>query len=157
MRSYNKILVAAVIILLLVNIALLIFLWRGNHTGQSQRPPSSGNSVETMARELNMTDSQKAAYQNFRDRYFANTKPIYDSIRGARKDFLKMIQSDYVNDNDLKMYSNRIAKKQAVIDSITLGHFRQVRALFMGDQQKKYDDFIQKMFLRRRDTTNRRR
>lgn len=157
MRSYNKILVVKVIILLLVNIALLIFLWKGKQSGDNKHQPSSGNSVETMAKELNMTDSQKTAYQNFRDRYFANTKPIYDSIREARKYFLKMIQSPVVNDSDLELYSNRIAEKQALIDRMTLTHFRNVRAIFSGDQQKKYDDFIQKIFLRKRDSTGKKR
>lgn len=157
MRSNNKIFVIAVIVLLLVNIALLFFLWKGKQPDQSKHQSSSGSSVETMTRELNMTDSQKTAYQNSRDRYFANTRSIYDSMRAARRDFLKMIQSDAVSDSNLKAYSNRIAEKQAVIDSITLNHFREVRSLFAGEQQKKYDDFIQKMFLRRRDTASKKK
>lgn len=156
MRSNNKILAIAVIVLLLINVVLLLFMWKGKHPENSQRQSPQNSAVETMARELNMTDSQKTVYQKLRDEHLASVRPLFDSIREARKDFLKMMQSPGVNDSDLNNYSHRIAEKQAVIDRMTLDHFRKVRALFSGDQQKKFDDFIQKMMLRRRDTTNRR-
>ena len=156
MRSYNKILVIAVIVLLLVNLALLLYMWKGRHPDQSKRQPAPNSAVETIARELSMTDSQKTVYQKLRDEHFANVRPLFDSIRETRKDFLKMMQSPSVNDSDLNRYSHRVAEKQAVIDRMTLDHFRKVRTLFSGDQQKKFDDFVQKMMLRRRDTTNRR-
>lgn len=152
MRPYNKILAVAVVVLLLINLVLLVFMWKAKHTDVSRHQPVSNSALETMARELNMTDSQKSAYQKLRDTHFAHTKPLFDSMREARKDFLKMIQGPVVNDSDLNNYSQRIAGKQAVIDRMTLDHFRKVRALFSGDQQKRYDDFVQKIMLRRRDT-----
>jgi Spy/CpxP family protein refolding chaperone len=156
MKPYNKILVIAVVVLLLTNLGLLFFMWKGKHTDQSKRQPATNSAVETMARELNMTESQKKNYQVLRDEHFARVRPLFDSIREARKDFLKMIQSPIINDSSVQAYSHRIAEKQAVIDRMTLDHFRKVRGLFSGEQQKKFDDFIQKMMLRRRDTTNRR-
>ncbi len=156
MRSYNKILAIAVIVLLAVNVGLLFLIWKGKGSGQKGQQSNSNNALETMARELNMTESQKNNYQALRDQHFTNVRPLYDSVREARKDFLKMIQSPVVQDSSINNYSRRIADKQAVIDRMTLDHFRKVRGLFSGDQQKKYDDFIQKIMLRRRDSTNRR-
>ncbi len=156
MRSYNKILFIAVIVLLLVNIALLIFMWKGKQSDQTRRQPAANGPFETMASELNMTEQQKTQYKSLRDQHFSNIRPLLDSIREVRKYFLKLMQRANANDSDLASYSHRIAEKQAVIDRMTLDHFRKVRALFSGDQQKKFDDFIQKMMLRRRDTTNRR-
>ena len=77
-----------------------------------------------------------------------------DSIREIRKGFLKMIQSPTVNDSSINAYSRRVADQQAIIDRMTLDHFRKVRGLFNGDQQKKYDDFVQKIMLRKRDSAN---
>lgn len=157
MKSYNKILAIAVIVLLLVNLLLLFFMWRGKHSESVKRQSTSNSSTEIMARELNMTDSQKTNYQKARDNYFSNVRPLYDSIREKRKEFLKMIQSPSVNDSALKTYSQGIAEKQEAIDRITLLHFRDTRSLFSGEQQKKYDDFIQKTFLRRRDTASKKK
>lgn len=156
MRSYNKVLAITVVILLLVNTGLLLFIWKGKGSGQKGQQNNSNSALETMVRELNMTESQKKNYQALRDQHFTNVRPLYDSVREARKDFLKMIQSPVVQDSNISNFSRRIAEKQAVIDRLTLDHFRKVRGLFSGDQQKKYDDFIQKIMLRRRDSTNRR-
>ncbi|MCZ2460745.1 MAG: hypothetical protein LC128_14085 [Chitinophagales bacterium] len=156
MRSYNKVLAITVVILLLVNAGLLLFIWKGKGSGQKGQQNNSNSALETMVRELNMTESQKKNYQALRDQHFTNVRPLYDSVREARKDFLKMIQSPVVQDSNISNFSRRIAEKQAVIDRLTLDHFRKVRGLFSGDQQKKYDDFIQKIMLRRRDSTNRR-
>ena len=32
-----------------------------------------------------------------------------------------------------------------MIDKLTFEHFRRVRAIYTGDQQKKYDEVVQKM------------
>src|SRR5579885_3491239 len=147
MKSYNKILSVALIVLLLVNIVLLFFLWKEKHSDQSTRQPASNSALETMSRELNMTDQQKAQYQILRDQHFSRVKPLFDSIREIRKDFLKLMRNTIVMDSEVAAYSHRIAEKQAVIDRLTLDHFRKVRGLFSGDQQKKFDEFIQKMML----------
>jgi hypothetical protein len=149
MRSYNKILAIAVIVLVIINIALLICMLRGKQADQSKRQPAPSAPFETMARELNMTEQQKTQYQILRDQHFSNVRPILDSIREIRKDFLKLMQSTIAYDSEVAAYSHRIAEKQAVVDRMTLDHFRKVRALFIGDQQKKFDDFIQKIMLRR--------
>ncbi|OQY96406.1 MAG: hypothetical protein B6D37_02610 [Sphingobacteriales bacterium UTBCD1] len=156
MKPCNKILGVAVIVLFLVNAGLLLFIWKGKGSGHAGQKPDSGSAMETMARELNMTESQKKNYQTLRDQHFAGVRPLYDSVREIRKEFLKMIQSLVVQDSSISNYSRRIAEKQAVIDRLTLDHFRKVRGLFSGEQQKQYDDFIQKIMLRRRDSSGKR-
>lgn len=153
--SINKILVIAVILLLIVNIALLVFVWKGNKKEEPKHPQGNGP-FETMAKELNMSEQQKADYKNLRDEHFARVRPLFDTIRQYRTSFFKMIRDTNVTDDSLNNYSKRIAEKQAIIDKMTFDHFKKVRALFNGDQQRQFDDYMQKVLQRRRDTTNRR-
>ena len=156
MRSpINKILVIAVILLLIVNIALLVFVWKGNKKEELKRPQGNGP-FETMAKELNMSEQQKTDYKNLRDEHFGKVRPLFDTIRQYRTSFFKMIKDTNITDDSLNNYSKRIAEKQAIIDKMTFDHFKKVRALFSGDQQKQFDDYMQKVLQRRRDTTNRR-
>ncbi|MFI5133700.1 MAG: Spy/CpxP family protein refolding chaperone [Chitinophagales bacterium] len=153
-----KILSVAVILLLIVNTVLLILLWKGKEK-QEPRRQGNGGPFETMVHELNMTEQQKNDYQKLRDEYFASVRPLFDSIREVRKNFTHFIQEPAVSDSTLSAYSKQIAEKQALIDKLTFTHFRTVRALFSGDQQKKFDDFMQKMMQqrngpRRRDSAN---
>ena len=157
--SSNKILSVAVILLLVINTVLLVFMWRSKDRHNSKRPQGS-SPFEMMVKELHLTDQQKNEYKKLRDEHFAAVKPLFDSIREIRKDFMRLVKESVVSDTALSNYSDRIAKKQATIDRLTLDHLRKARSLFSGDQQKQFDDFVQKMMQqhmngsRRRDSTN---
>lgn len=154
MRSNNKSLSIALIILLLMNIVLVVFIWKGNKNNPPKRSSGANSSLEILDRELQLSDSQKTAYQNLRNEYSSISKPVFDSIRELRKSFLEMIKDSGLNDSSLSDYSIRVAAKQAAIDRMSLEHFRKVRALFKDDQLRKYDSFIRKAMLRNRDSSN---
>jgi len=146
--SNTKILTIAVILLLLVNIAMIVFMIRGRGHHDVRREGGKGGPFEMLAKELNMTEQQKAEHQRLRDEYFATVRPLFDSIRKAKQAFFGLAKETNVSDSLMDSYLNRIAEKQSVVDKITLAHFRKVRDLYKGDQQKKYDEFVQKMMQR---------
>ena len=153
--STNKILVAAVTLLLIVNIGLLIFIWKGSSKSEPKHPQGNG-AFETMVKELNMSEQQKNEYKKLRDEHFARIRPLFDSIRQYRSSFFKMVADTTINEESLNDYSKRVAEKQAIIDKMTFEHFKKLRALFSADQQKQFDEYMQKMMQRRRDSANRR-
>ena len=147
-NSSAKILTIAVILLLLVNIAMVVLMlkWRNNH-----RPHGfggKGGPMEMMVKELNMTDQQQKEFQQLRDEHFKTIRPLFDSVRAAKTAFFNLVKEPNVSDSILNAYSQRIAERQSVIDKLTFAHFRRVRTLFSGDQQKKFDEFVQKMMQR---------
>ena len=152
--STNKMLAIAVVLLLVANIVLLIFVWKGKRS-EPKRPQGNG-AFETMAKELNMTEQQKNDYKKLRDEHFARVRPLFDSMRQYRASFFKMVRDTTSNDDSVNAYSKHVSEIQSMIDKMTLEHFRRVRTLFNGDQQKQFDDYMQKMMQRRRDSTNRR-
>ena len=152
--STNKILAIAVILLLVVNIVLLIFIWKGKKS--EPKHPQGNGAFETMTKELNMTEQQKNDYKKLRDEHFTKVRPLFDSIRQYRATFFKMVRDTASNDDSVNAYSKRVADIQAMIDKMTFDHFRKVRTLFSGDQQKQFDEYMLKMMQRRRDSTNRR-
>ena len=81
MRPNNKLLIIAVIVLLLINVVLLVFMWKGKSSGHSNQQYGPNSMLETMSRELNMTDSQKKNYQTLRDEHFADIKPWIQSVK----------------------------------------------------------------------------
>ncbi|HYM93103.1 MAG TPA: Spy/CpxP family protein refolding chaperone [Chitinophagaceae bacterium] len=159
--SSNRILSIAVIILLLANTILLVLMWKEKNRHATGRQAANNGPFEMMVRELNMNEQQKNDYQKLRDEYFNSVRPLFDSIREIRKDLVRLIRDSTDGDSASAIYSKRIAEKQVAIDKLTFGHFRKVRTLFTGEQQKKFDNFLQKMMLqrlngsRRRDSLNR--
>ena len=154
MKSNNKILSVAVVLLLLTNIALVIFMVKGKGQHDGKRSGGKGDPFETMAKELNMTEQQKKEHQQFRDEYFKTAKPLFDSVRSAKSAFFGLAKDSTANDSIITSYNKRISEIQFTIDQLTFEHFKRVRALYAGDQQKKYDEMVQKMMQRQNGRGN---
>jgi len=151
MKSSNKILVAAVILLLIANVALVVFIMTGKtkHAEKSKKP----DPAEVMYRELNMSEEQQKQHKLLKDEHFKSSKPLFDSVRAAKTAFFALIKDSTVTDSTLTAYSNRIYQWQSVIDKRTFAHFKRLRNMFTPEQQPKFDSFIQKMMQRNRKDT----
>ena len=150
-NSNNKILTIAVVLLLLVNIALVIFMVRGKKPGEKAR--GKGDPFEMMVKELNMTEQQQKDYKAQKEEHLKNIKPLFDSVRAAKTAFFGLIKDTAVNDSTVAVYGQKISERQSAIDKLTFAHFKRVRNIFTPEQQPKFDDFIQKMMQRsRRDS-----
>lgn len=157
MKNPTKILAIGVILLLLVNIAMIVMMVRGRERREGKR--GKGGPMEMMQKELNMTDQQKDEFRQLRDENFKNIRPLLDSVRSAKSAYFNLIKDSTVNDSVLNVYSQRIASTQAALDKATFDHFRKARSLFSGEQQKKFDELVQRMMQRgpggkKRDSTD---
>lgn len=150
MKSSNKILTIAVVVLLLTNIALVAFMVFGKNKQEGKRPAGKGDPFEMMVKELNMTEQQQKDYKQQKEDHFKNIKPLFDSVRAAKTAFFALIGEPEVNDSVINLYSQRVTERQAEIDKLTFAHFRRVRTLFTPEQQPKFDAFVQKMMQRGR-------
>ncbi len=155
--STNKILTIAVVLLLLVNIALVVFMLNGKKK-QGSKKHNRVEPFEMMVKELNMTSQQQTDYKAMKDEHFKNLKPLFDSVRAAKTAFYALIKEQNTNDSFVNLYSQRICEKQAAIDKLTFSHFKRVRNTFTPEQQPKFDEFVQKMMQRnRKDTSDKRK
>lgn len=152
-NSTNKILVAAVVLLLIANIALVAFMVMGKDKGRDKRN-GKGDPSEMMAKELGMTEQQKKDHKTLKEEHFKNIKPYIDSFRAARTAFYALIKDSSVTDSTVNIYSQRLSERQSAIDKLNFFHFRKLRNLFTAEQQPRFDEFVQKMMQRnRKDST----
>ncbi len=147
--SSNKILTIAVVLLLLVNVAMLIFMFRSKKHHDFPGRGGKGGAFEMMVKELNMTDQQQTDFKKLKEEHFKNIGPVFDSIKTLKRSLFDLVKAETINDSVVAGYSGLIAEQQLILDKATINHFRKVRAMFSGEQQKKFDDFVQKMMQRR--------
>ena len=145
-RSNSKILIAAVVLLLIANIALVAMML--NRKGKSPGKRTKMDTSEMMAKELGMTDEQKKQHKAFKEEHFKNMRPYFDSLKAAKAAFFALAKDSAVSDSTITAYSNRITEQQATIDRRTLAHFKRLRSIFTAEQQPKFDAFLQKMMNR---------
>ncbi len=146
----NKVLTIAVVLLLLINVAMLIFMLKGRGHHQARYEGGRGGPFDMMVKELNMTEQQQTEFKKLKEEHFAAIKPVFDSVRTLKKSLFNLVKAENINDSLVNNYSGLISQQQAIIDKLTINHFRKVRAMFSGDAQKKFDDFVQKMMSRQR-------
>lgn len=143
--SNNKILTIAVVLLLLTNIAMVVFMMKGRNHHKSKGSGGKGDPFEMMVKELNMTEQQQKDYKQLKEDHFKTIKPLFDSVRAAKTAFFSLIKEKDVNDSTLDRYTQRISERQTIIDKLTFDHFQRVRNLFTPEQQPKFDEFVKKM------------
>jgi Spy/CpxP family protein refolding chaperone len=141
----NRILTIAVVLLLVVNVAMLIFMLKGRGHHPARFEGGKGGPFDMMVKELNMTEQQQTEFRKLKDEHFTAIKPVFDSVRTLKRSLFDLVKEENVNDSLINKYSALISEQQSIVDKLTINHFRKVRALFSGDQQKKFEDFVQKM------------
>ena len=80
-NSNNKILTIAVVLLLLTNIALVVFMMKGSNSHYGKHPGGRDEPFEMMVKELNMTEQQQKDFKQQKEEHFKNIKPLFDSVR----------------------------------------------------------------------------
>lgn len=147
----NKLLMLVVALLLVSNVVLVYFLVFGEHKKQPKKDRPDPATI--MIREVGMNQEQAATHKRLKDEHFKLVRPYYDSLRAAKAAYFGLIKDTTASAGTLASYRGQIAYWQTFIDSLTFAHFRKMRGILSADQQPKYDDFVQKLMQRKKDTT----
>lgn len=141
----QKWLLVLVGILLATNIITLAVFWfnkkPAKDNAQQQRPRMGQFIVD----QMKFDSTQEKAYWVMRDSLVNNQRPVWDSIRAARKRFYDLVNHSSPKDSLLELRAGDIMKYQRQLDLITLNHFKQVRTLCHPDQVQKFDTVIQEI------------
>ncbi len=147
--SRNKILLFLVGILLLTNIAMLVF-FLGKKGPDKQRAPRDRSSVvrEHLKDSVGFTEQQLAQYDQLRQQNRENMKPLFEDLGNAKLEFYKYVNQSGPADSASQAAAAAIGEKQKALDLAFFNHFRQVRALCTPGQLPKYDSLVQHIIRR---------
>jgi periplasmic protein CpxP/Spy len=150
MQNSNKILKVAVLLLLVANIALVAFMVLGKKKPEDKRKISP---EEMFAKELGLSEDQKATHRQMKDAHMKVIRPLMDSLRDAKTAFYMQTKESELSDSLLTAYSDQISALQIKVDKATLAHFKRVRVFLKPEQQPKFDTLVKKMMQRGRKDT----
>ena len=145
----NKLLAFAVIALLIINGVLVYLLWKGKKQPPRNKGGENRNMSEWLAKELNEDEKQKAEHTRLREAHFASMRPLSDSVNAYKKGLFTLIKETSVNDSLVQSYTDKISKTEAEMAKSTFLHFKSIMAILNPEQQKKYEEIVQKMVNRR--------
>lgn len=141
--SKNKSLVFIIVILLLTNIAVLVYFLRAN---KDERHVQGKNGLSTaLQKEVGFNDDQIAKYREMKEEQFNLMRPMMDDMRRSKDSMFRLLGNEAVNDSVINSFANHIAEKQQQIDVSAFKHFKRIRGLCTPDQLPKYDSLVLKM------------
>lgn len=140
MNANTKWLTGLVAFLVLINIALLTFIWLKKGSGQ---PPLRGDARDYLIKELSLNESQVKSFDNLRKGHFEKVHQYREQMRELKDSFFNQLQGPRNAQTDT--LAQRIGGLQTKLDLETFDHFSQLRALLNGEQIKKFDQVIQEV------------
>lgn len=141
----NRSLVSIIIILLISNIAILIFFLflsgdRKSHTRDNR------NGIATfLQKDLGFNKQQMDEYQKLREEHVKTAAPLFDDIRSAKDSFYNLLYTDTVADSIVNKAAAVIGEKQMTLDMQMFQHLKKVRSLCTADELPKFDSLFKKV------------
>jgi hypothetical protein len=140
----NKILVFIITVLLLSNIAMLVFFLRKEKEQEKPRQSPREYMISKLKEEVGFNDEQIAKYVELSDKHKQKMKPLFNEIHMAKDSFYKLLLEE-PSDSLLNNYLLSIGEKQKTIDQNIFNHFLSLKHICTPDQLPKYDSVIQRV------------
>jgi protein CpxP len=137
--SKNKILVWAVVLLIIVNVAVLTTIWLLHN----KQRPGRGTPADYLVKELSLNNDQQNKLHELAKEHHSQSQEIRGRIKDARHQLFKLLQQPDVTDSIKKAAAGNVAKNLEELDLLTFNHFQKVRIICTPAQQKKFDEIIE--------------
>jgi Spy/CpxP family protein refolding chaperone len=136
----NKVLSWLIGVLILANIATLIFFWIGHLKNQRNHSPK-----EFLAKSLHFSESQKNAYFELAKDHNESANKIREQIKIDKENLFQLLKTEQIVDSVKNNAALKVSLSIQALDMLTFEHFKKVRALCTEEQKPKFDELIQKM------------
>jgi len=149
MRSVlkNKVLVSIIGILLLANIAMLVFFITGMKKPEkenSQGNRSGHSTVSFLQNKIGFTTQQINQFNELKEEHRLKLNPLFEDLRITKDDFFLLVK-DSLTDFRVDSVASLIGEKQKTLDIQVFGTVRDIRKLCTPQQQLKFDSLLPKI------------
>jgi Spy/CpxP family protein refolding chaperone len=143
----NKVLVSIIGILLLANIAMLVFLVSGMKKpdrGNSESRPQSHSPVDFLQSKIGLTDQQVDQLDQLKEVHHEKLNPLFEDLRTTKDSFFLLIK-DSASASAIDSAATLIGEKQKSLDMAVFRTIQEVRNLCTPEQQVKFDSLLPKI------------
>jgi len=143
--SKTKSLVFIIAILVLTNIAVLVYFLRTEKSSHEGEKKGKNGLSTALQKEVGFNDEQVAKYRQMREEQMKIMRPLSDDIRRSKDSMFRLLGNREISDSVIHHLAGDIAMKQKEMDLRAFNHFRRVRQLCTPEQLQKYDSLVVKM------------
>ncbi|RAJ08928.1 hypothetical protein LX64_01583 [Chitinophaga skermanii] len=147
-RTRGRLLVLLVVVLLITNIAMLIFF-----VFLKPDPRNRGGRgdyvVEYLKDKVGFDTTQIAQFKALREKHNTNMQPYFTQIRADKDKLYKnLYKGNALPDSVLYPLTDSIGRDQAVIERALFKHFNEIRSICTPEQQPAFDSLLTRLFRR---------
>jgi periplasmic protein CpxP/Spy len=133
-------------VLMLANVGLLLsFFVFGEKSGQPAGGAPKGSEKSYLARELTLDVDQEKKFQQSKEQFFEEMKPLWECIRLSKDSFYRNVNNPSFSEEEIRVHTARIAEMSRISDEKTLRHFQVLRTYCTPEQQQKFDTLVPRM------------
>lgn len=149
MRSVlkNKVLVTIIAILLLANIAMLLFLISGMRRpeGNEFADTKKNHSTEALLQsKIGFSDQQINRFNELKKDHHEKLNPLFEDLRRTKDEFFVLVK-DSLSQSEIDSLASLIGEKQKMLDSQVFQAVREVRSICTPQQQAVFDSMLPKI------------
>jgi len=132
-----------VVLLVLANIATITMFWlnRPKHPAamQGERPK------DFLVQELKLDAKQQEQLEGLVKEHREAAEALRKKIKESKDAFFALLKQPGVPDSAKQAAAKAVSVNTEELDLLTFNHFQKIRALCTPDQQKKFDEILQRV------------
>lgn len=145
----NKVFLLIIGTLLVANLVLLSVFLLNKEPGRKPRADKKEMIMEFLKKDMGFDQQQLNQYDTLNNRHHDRIKPLFDAMKASKEQQFKVLAVTNYSDAMIDSLTKAGAEKQQHIESMMLGHFRDIRSLCKPGQVQKFDTSFYKLFNRR--------
>lgn len=131
----------AIAVLVVLNISTLTFIWIGHKNAMTPRGPAGA--FDFLAKELKLDDTQLKQFDEMYKTLHEEAAQIREKNHAMHHRFFDLLHTQ--NDSaSVKQLADSMAFYQVQMELLTYNHFKKIRAICRPEQQRKFDEVINK-------------
>lgn len=148
-NNSTKILLAALAILVILNVICLYTLWTMREYGRplpgNKRMMPPGGPKSYIIKELDFNEQQIREYEELVSEHRRMMRDTREEIRALKKRLYSSLAGSEPGSSEVNELTRMIADKVAYMEEQTFEHFRKVKALCSDRQKQKFDKIIDRV------------
>src|ERR1700730_15312506 len=110
-NSKNRVFISIITVLLVTNIALLVFFLWVKPNGNLHPDNRRDSIAQSLENKIGFSQQQMTQYQRLREEHKEKMKPLFEDMRNAKEQFYRFLQQPS-SDSGLNNAANIIGEKQ---------------------------------------------
>ena len=143
----NKALLFIIAVLLITNIAMVLFFFSMRPSGRwEDHMLSPGDAMAiSLKNDVKFSAEQLQQFDSLRREHHKVIRPLFKKMNTVKDSFYQHISEESINDSLLNDGLDSIAVVQKMLDKAMFYHFREVRALCTPEQLPLYDTLVARL------------